>query len=528
MAYSPLELATEQVIDQLERQKRTSSFFNDAASWAKYMLDVDLWSKQREIAESVVHNRNVAVKAGHGMGKSFLVAILACWWVDTRYPHAVVASTAPSTQQIGAIVWKEIRRINNLINKRYAEGIIDHKLPGTVNSDVKDNKWTDNSGVIIGFGKKPPDNKEDDSFQGIHDGYVLAIGDEACGLSKEIIGALGNITSNEGSRRILIANPTNPGSYFATLFAEDKGWAQHTISVFDSPAFTGEKVSEVVLSHLSGKTYVEDMAKEYKEDSSIYISRVLGEFAFDGAESLISAEDYAQGFDAGFEYKDDSRPVLGVDVARSGKDKSVIYQYRDGILRLYASWGGRDVASDVGGETVTETIPGTETANRIHRAALDTGAWQVRIDGIGLGGPIADYVGALSEGKYQVIAVNGAWKSPDRFKWHNMRAYWYDKMRSMLRGSQIDVDPNDTRLATEMCSFGFYFNKQSGGLVIESKEDMRARGMKSPDFADAAVYACADLSELEEDPLAGHIGERFSLDPHDIAGDSPWSDMFPW
>lgn len=512
----PLELAVEQTIDSMQRSKRTSDFFNDPAAWAEYMLDMKLWSKQKEIADSVVVNKSTAVKAGHGVGKSFLVAVLACWWVDTRYPNAIVASTAPSVQQIGAIVWKEIRKLKGIIAKRYAEGLIDHELPGHINSDTKDNQWKAPDGVPIGFGKKPPDNKEDDSFQGIHDGYVLAIGDEACGLSGEIIDALGNITSNEGSRRILIANPTNPAAYFATLFRQDKGWTLHTISVFDSPNFTDERfsMSQDALDKLSGPSYVEDKKKEYGEDSARYKARVLGEFAFDQVNSLITPPDIAVGVDTDIIPSTATQPVLGVDVARFGEDDSVAYICHDGKLRFVDSWGKAGAP---------------ETANRIDRIAREHGVCEVRIDGTGIGGPIADIVASLAGGAYTVVAMNGGAASPDRTRWHNARAFWYDKTREMLRGQTLDIDIEDERLQDELMSIEYKFNKVSGGLLIEAKDDMRARGMKSPDFADAAIYACADMTEILGGQFAGmNVGDQVRFDPAEVGGDAGWMNLFEW
>src|SRR5690625_7403588 len=103
-------------------------------------------------------------------------------------------------------------RLYQIIEKRYEEVIIVNKLPGYINRDNKNNEWRDRDGVLIGFGRKPPDGKEDDNFQGIHDGHVLAVGDEAVGLSKEKSEALRNITSKEDSRRVILANPPDPAS----------------------------------------------------------------------------------------------------------------------------------------------------------------------------------------------------------------------------------------------------------------------------------------------------------------------------
>jgi hypothetical protein len=846
----------DKVVEERERSARVNGYFNDPAAWAEYMLGVKLWSKQREIAESVVHNKNVAVKAGHGVGKSFLVAVLACWWVDTRYPDVRVATTAPSVQQIGAIVWNEIRKMKALIERRYKEGKVDHILPGNINSDLKDNQWKGADGQSIAFGKKPPENKEDDAFQGIHDGGVLAIGDEAChdaqtdvltargwlnwsqvreddlflswdaqkgvteylpatrlvkyaykgamhhyksaeadfmvtpnhtmlyetaikpgvirrdemqditlsnkfmfrniqawdgndpekfvipavwgtrksydkyefdaedwaaflgwvgsegslpkegydvriwqnkehfrdeirelltrmnlpftedsdhfrihcgrlakflgrngrttldkrvpeyvkgwskrlidvyldaytkgdgyqktadrrviytsgvgmsndlqelalkagygstistrppaqgqpladgrritstrdgyvvsvtsgsrrirvrkehenivdydgmvycatlpknntlftrrngktlwsgncGLSNEIIDALSNITSNEGSRRILIANPTNPASYFASLFREDKGWTLHTISVFDSPNFTDEKheMTAEALEKLSGPTYAEDKAKEYGIDSARYKARVLGEFAFDMGNSLITEPDLAVGWDTVTVPSTDTRPVLGVDVARMGEDKTVIYKNHDGHVRYYNSWGKQD---------------SIQTANEIHKAAMETGAAEVRIDASGMGGPICDQVVALSEGAYAVIQMIGQASSPDRRKWHNARAHWYDEFRRRVRSGEFDfpnADEDDT-VNDELMSIEYKFFPY-GGLLIESKDDMRKRGMKSPDHADALIYACADMSHLFSNPLANLVnGQQIVMDMGQF--EENWANVLDW
>lgn len=492
---SLLELVVEKAVSERERRANTEAFYNDPAGWAKYMLDVDLWSKQHEVSRSVVMNKDTAVKAGHGVGKSFLVAVLACWWIDTRYPDGFVASTAPSVQQIGAIVWREIRKFYALAAKRHKEGKIDHPLPGYITAD---NEWKMAGGVKLGFGRKPPDNKTDDSFQGVH-GNVLAIGDEAVGLTEDMIDALGNITSNEASRRILIANPTNPGSHFATFFKEDKGWSLHTISVLDSPLFTGEEVNEAAREFLVGPSYVEQKKKEYGEDSPRFKARVLGEFAWDLGDTLIKPEDIAKAVDTEREVWTDTPVILGVDIARFGADKSVIYKNENGVLRFVYSW---------------EHTATNASAEIVHRFAIETNATEVRIDGNGIGGGVIDNIVDKLDPRYTVISMNSNGISPDRHQWHNARAWWWDTFRSDLRSGNIDLDPTDEnheRVTDELQSVEYKFNQQSGGLVIESKDDMKKRGQKSPDFADAAIYASADMEYLLS--IQAEPGDRLRADP---------------
>lgn len=479
MTMKPTVSAVSEVLETLEKRDRREEYKYNPVLWAEDIAGVHLWSKQAEIAMSVARNKNVAVKAGHGVGKSFLAGLLIVWWVWTRYPNMMVASTAPSRFQINAVVWKEVRILYSRINQRAADGIIETGLPGYITSDAE---WKDDRGIIFGVGRKPPDQKTDDAFQGLHaseGGGVLGIGDEAVGLTEEMIDALGNITTNSESRRFLICNPTNPASYVGQLFKnKPSNWTFHTISVLDNPNFTDEEVPENVRGSLSDETFLDSKREEYGEGTPRWISRIEGEFAFDVENSLITDQEIGKAYDTNLQPEIDSRPILGVDVARFGQDKSAIYINDGGNLRLHSSW---------------EKAPGTETANRIHRAALETGASQVRIDGAGLGGPIVDMVVSLNQhNEYVVLEMKGSAASPDKRKWYNIRAWWYDGFRAMLAAGKIDLDPEDAKLVDELLSIQYKFSP-SGALLIESKDDMRKRGIHSPDYADAAVYAMADM-----------------------------------
>lgn len=484
------------VISQREQRERAQGFFNDPGGWVEYMTGMRLWSKQVEIAEAMTRERNVAVKAAHSVGKSYLAGLLICWWVDTRYPHVFVASTAPSTAQISAIVWRYVRQIKTLIAQRYADGIIDHALPGYITAD---NQWKEaDEGVLLGFGRKPPDNKEDSAFQGIHDGYVLFIADESVGLSEDMIRAGGAITANPGSCRLLLCNPTNPASYIGKLFKnQTRGWSFHTISAFDSPSFTDEGAAydRATLNRFVGQDYVDDMANEFGEDSAPYISRVLGEFAFDMGETFITPADMATCHDVEIEPSYETRPILGVDVSGTGDDQSVIYSNHDGKVRFLARVEGASYTTD--------------TAAAIHKIALQHYAEQVRVDAVGIGQGVVGELVRLAEGRYHVIAMVGNASSPNKYEWRNARAYWWDSVRRGLRAGLYDIDATDQMLEDQICSVKYAYDDGStgagatGGLLLESKKEMKKRGLKSPDYADAFVYATADLSHLFDNPLAG-------------------------
>lgn len=506
MSGNELFLVADGALSKLEERRAKLRYFNDPVLWASDFLGIKPWSAQAEVAMALVDNKNVIVKAGHEVGKSWLAGLLICWWVDTRWDlpgGCFVVSTAPSTRQINAIVWREVRRFYNLAKKRFNEGIVDHQLPGYITADAH---WRLPDGIELGYGAKPADSADkesgNDSMSGIHARYVLAVGDEAVGLSKGLIGDLANITSNATSRRFLICNPTNPLSYVASIFKRElKGWKAFTISVFDSPNFHGRGICDPgrckrydehqemepyegfpveILETLVDQTYVDDMAEEHGVDSPTYISRVTGEFAWDMGFTLIRPEDMAKGMDCEIVPSLDTRAVLGVDVSRSkAGDKNTVYKWHDGKLRFVEDWNEPNAVN---------------TAHKINELALAHAVSDIRIDGAGLGGPIADHVRMLSEGRYEVYEILGNDPSPDKDRYRNFRAWSWWSFQDRLSKSQIDIDGDDEKLQEQL--LGVEIKKQVSGstaILLESKEEMRKRGVSSPDHADAAIYASLDL-----------------------------------
>lgn len=475
----------ESVNEELETRALRQKYRDDPVLWAKNIAGVHLWSAQAEVARSVAEGGSVAVKAGHGVGKSFLSGLLICWWIDTRYPECFVASTAPSTSQIKAIVWREIQLVRNMIEKRYKEGLIDHKLPGYITS-APDPTWKTDDGMVIGFGRKPPDRSDSgDAFQGIHArNGVLAVGDEAVGLTEDLIDALGNITSTKNSARLIILNPTNPLSYAAKLFKnKPANWKFHTISVLNSPNFTEERhvTPPEVLESLTDQSYVDQKREEYGIGSPQWKSRIEGEFAWDMGFTLIRPEDIAKGLDCEIVPSLETLPVLGVDVSRSKRgDKNTVYKWHDGKLRFVEDWNDPNAMN---------------TAEKIHRHALNLAVSEVRIDGVGLGGPIADRLREFSEGRYEVYEILGGDPSPDKHRFYNFRAWSWWNFQDRLSKGEIDLDPDDEDLQEQL--LGVELKKRTMGndsILLESKDDMAKRGVHSPDHADAAVYASLDLS----------------------------------
>jgi hypothetical protein len=467
--------AMQNAAKQLGWHSRQLEYRTNPALWIKDVMGKELWSRQGEIAQSVVDNKRTAVKSSNSVGKSYLAAMLACWWVSV-YPEnqTLVITTASTGPQVHKVLWRYVRQFHS-----------DYNLKGYV---TMASEWRTDDGTLLGFGRKP-DGDDVTGFQGYHADYILVLADEAGNIPEPLFAGFEAVTVNDTSRIVAIGNPDVHGSYFHSIFKkpEDQSvWKRMTISSFDTPAFTGEKVPQTILDNLASKQWVADRAKEWGVDSPRYQAKVLGEFADQSEATLFSQTTINAGIDCELD-PDVHVPIhLGVDVARFGTDFSTVYSYQGGKVRKVAHWSFCDTV---------------ESANRIIHWAFELKATEVRIDGVGIGAGVLDMVTHRSEGRFETIGIVGNAMSPDLDKWLNARAFYYDDMRQRMKNGELDIDPEDTALQDELGIIEYKFSKSRGALQIESKDDMRKRGVKSPDFADGAMYACADLGIDPTDPI---------------------------
>lgn len=469
------------VISDLRKRSRNSVYLNDPVAWASDILGKHMWSKQADVAKSVAENTHTAVVSCNGAGKSATAGILGAWWIAVHDPYEVaLICSAPTYPQIARVLFRELKDNHKVAAQR------GFALPGHINQS-EEWKLNDEYGTLIGFGRRPADTDIVSAFQGIHRRFVFVVLDEAGGIPTDLYTAAEAVTTSADSRVLAIGNPDRRGTEFHRIFREDDTWNKIQISAFDSPNFTGEWVPDDVKPLLIQPSWVERQKRAWGEESARYKSKVLGEFPEEDDTTFFSQTAIDSAIDTDVVEDTEIPVVLGVDIARFGEDDSVIYSNRGGRLRHVATWNKANAV---------------ESANRIHEAAIAIGAHEVRVDGTGLGAPVVDMLAAMGENHYTTVAIVGAAASPDNTRWLNARAYGYDNMREKMMLDQLDIDLDDKALLDELMTIKYKFSSK-GAIQIESKDDMRARGMKSPDRLDAAMYASLNLDYLTEGRYAG-------------------------
>jgi hypothetical protein len=101
-----------------EQKAYARKVFLDPVLFARRVLGTSLWEREAEILLSIQKNRRTAVKACHGVGKTFTLAVAALWWL-TRYEEGIVLTTSATQRQVRTQLWSEIHRAVARAKVRY-------------------------------------------------------------------------------------------------------------------------------------------------------------------------------------------------------------------------------------------------------------------------------------------------------------------------------------------------------------------------------------------------------------------------
>jgi hypothetical protein len=426
-------------------------------------LHEEMYSKQREITNSIIANRRTAVKSCHAAGKSFLASRAAAWWIKFHRPgEAFVVSTAPSNDQVKGVLWREINRVHK---KGHLEG------------RVNQTEWWINN-ELVAFGRKPQD-QDPGSFQGIHARYVLVIIDEACYVPKDLWLAAGSLVANENSRILAIGNPDDPGSYFAEVCKPGSGWHVIRVGYKDTPNFSGEEVSPLLKELLISQIYVDEMRHEVGETGAPFISKCEGEFPTEAEDAVVSTTRLMQCMrpEQSHTAKDLVPHELGWDVGAGGDKSSVRERMGVKVGRVWYPRGGADTMEQVG---------------HVVRIINETKATAIKVDTIGVGHGAANRLEELRrEGKHKakVIRVNVSTKSTKPLKYMRLRdEIWWTIGHQMVNDGALDLFGLDDATVAQLLAPKYQLD--SGGRInVEDKDETKARLGRSPDDADALLLA---------------------------------------
>jgi hypothetical protein len=399
-----------------------------------------------------------AVSSGRGIGKSALVSWVVIWMLSTRIGSTTIVS-ANSESQLRSVTWAEITKwLAMSLNSHWFEVSATRLMPAKwltelVERDLR--KGTRYWGVEgrLWSAENP------DAYAGVHnfDG-VMVIFDEASGIDDSIWAVTAGFFTENTPNRFWLAfsNPRRNTGYFYECFNSKRDFWR--TQVVDARTVEG-----------TDKAVYQNIIDEYGPDSSQAHVEVYGQFPNAGDDQFISSLLVDDAMTRA-KYKDETAPIIvGVDPARFGADATVIAIRQGRDIVAIKRYRGDDTMTVVG-----HVIDAIEE----YKPAL------VVIDEGGLGAGIVD---RLKEQRYKIKGINFGSKSKNPIMYGNKRAEIWGAMREWLKSASI---PSDRFLKSDLIS-PMMKPDSKGTIFLESKKDMKARGLASPDAADAIAVTFA-------------------------------------
>ena len=430
---------------------------NSPLQFVKECLNATPSLQQIEALEAVRKYKRITIRSGHGTGKDAVVSWIAIWFMTTR-PFAKTACTAPTNRQLRDILVSEISKW--LRGSTVADEFIIRK--DVIHHREAPKEWWIR---FISPSVKATKDEQAETLAGLHADHLLIIVDEASGVPDPVYVPLEGAMTQEDNIVILIGNMTrNSGYFYDTHFnqAIARDWCRLH---WDS-----RKSSNVSAS------MPEYFARKYGVDSNVYRIRVEGNPPLQDDTSLIPLWAAEQCIGKELEVAEDEPLYLGVDVARYGDDASIILPRRGLLIYPWEEFRKLNTI-DLGGF--------------INQTYQELDASGCAIDVIGVGAGVADWLEKRRmKNLYQVNVANA---SSNLEKFDRLRDELWCRVRDncilgLYSFPEIKVNGETEtlgqKLANELACVRYKFNAH-GGIKVESKKEMKARGVDSPNIADA-------------------------------------------
>jgi len=416
-------------------------------------------AQQIELLQAMAKDtKRITIRSGHGTGKDASASWVVIWFLVTR-PYAKVVCTAPTARQLGDILWSEISKW--LRRSILADEFVIQK-DKIYHKEAPKEWWC----RAISTSVKASKEEQAETLAGLHGDHLLIVVDEASGVPDPTFIPLEGALTQPDNKVLLIGNMTRDKGYFYdTHFHTEikKDW--HCLH------WNSEKSTNV------DPAFPLYMARKYGRDSDVYRIRVLGDPPTESGNTLIPLAWAQQCIDSGIVPGDDDLLYLSADIARYGEDSSIILPRLGPVIMPWEDHKG---------------INTMDTAAHILRTYQEMDAAGCCVDEIGVGAGVVDRL--EKHNMPNLYGINVANKSSDPDKWHRLRdELWLTVRDKCMRGlynfpnivREGDTLSMGEELANELSSVRYGFADNSSAYKVESKRQMKARGVVSPNIADA-------------------------------------------
>jgi hypothetical protein len=482
-----------------------SAFQNDPVGFARDVLGETLTPNMINLMEAVRDNPVVIAKSGNAVGKTFVAARLAVWWLLCFDLCQVYTAAAPPQGNLERLLWGEI---GSLIEKH--PELFEQTEVKTLHVAKSANSFL--TGVSIPASGTA--SQKEARFSGKHSPNLFFICDEADGIPDEVFRGIESCMSGGHARLLLMFNPRAEQGHVYRLEREGRAKVVELSALNHPNVLTGEDripgaVTRAVTvrrinqwcrpltgretpgrdcfllpSFLEGEITVDQTGRMfpplipgwYRIAEPAFSYMVAGKYPAQSSRQLISREwiDRARSrWDAYVSEKGEIPPVgtsavMGLDVGEFGSDANVACFRYGGYVDRLIPWSGVD-------PLVTSNRAAEEYRQRIVRFC--------NVDATGVGAGVAPQMKASNCRANAVKVASSPTEESEMGEFRNMRAQLWWACREWLRVDSGAMLPPDEMLLEELATPAYEI--VNGKIEVMNKQTMRELLKRSPDRADA-------------------------------------------
>jgi phage terminase large subunit len=407
-------------------------------------------SYQAEALDLMAEPGQFALMWANGTAKTTTAALAVLWFLDC-YPGKVL-TTAATWSQLQEQLWREIRTWASRAKGPIASNQV---TVGKTQIDISPD-WA-------AFGRA---FDREGSFEGVHAKYVMVLMDEAKAIAPGAFEESQRILRGNADTKLWWLALSSPGSPSGPFYDIVHGSMAHRWQTLRLSAYECERIS---LDQIARD------ALDLGEASPLFTTMTLGEFPDVADDTLIPLSWAEAAVDRNVSVEGSS--VAACDVARFGSDSTVFARFDGRKASIPTVYSGKDLM---------------QTAGRVVQLRKDVD--RIAIDDAGLGGGVTDRCRELSVSGLRPLNAGSKAKHSDEFADLGSEMAW--NLRRAFEETYLNRDdpdlglsiPDDKRLVHELTSRKYDY-RSDGRIKIESKSDMRRRGERSPDRADALAMA---------------------------------------
>ena len=417
--------------------------------WSKLEVNSNPNGKHSDKLRALSRRFGMSIMSGVGTGKGALAAVLILWFL-TCFPYPKCVAVSPSARQLRDNLWAELAKWHQ---KSKVRDFFVWQSDKFFLKECNGQQW------FISARTANPRNSADEQAEtlaGIHEDFVLIVGDEATGVPDPVFRPLEATLTRKCNLALLTFNPTkSKGFAYDTQYKERDQWVTYRWNSEESELVTKESIDR--------------LAAKYGRDSNSFRIRVLGLPPLSGENEVIPWDWIENAVDRDLEPLTDDKLIYSLDVGAGGDDSVLMKKLGPTVVSIEAKGYNES----------------TKVVDWVTRECLDGEPSILFADPIGWGwGVVGEIERKIKHLDTQVMQVNVSEHAYQGERFFRLRDELWWAMREEFERGHLSI-PDDPILKGDLNAPRY--DDSTGVIKVESKMDMKRRGIESPNRADCLM-----------------------------------------